>query len=384
MAEPPASPLGFASIAAHGVECTTGGSDAAPIVVRTAAQLRDAVEKRDIRDKAARTAPSRVVIVEGDIDLGVLANERPGHTLRSVGRIQVGSNVTVRGAPGATLRGGMLEVKGGHNVIIQNLRFRGLWELDPSGKYDELGWDYVRITSAGPQRSHHVWVDHCDFEKAYDGLLDINEGSDLVTVSWCRFAGDAGGPQKKVSLVGSSSDPEKAALDRGRLNVTYHHNWFTRIEERTPRARFGNIHFFNNLVEGANCATMSLCGAVTLVENCVYRGTKIATTFSHAEDNIAAGRGGTILILESQNLESRAPAKPPSNPDNRFEWEHNFKSNIARPAFRFNPPVDWTWEARDALPYAYTTEPVASLEAMVRRGWALPPHPPRPQGGTAM
>ena len=41
-----------------------------------------------------------------------------------------------------------------------------------------------------------------------------------------------------------------AALDRGRLNVTLHHNLFENIADRAPRARFGNIHAFNILVDG--------------------------------------------------------------------------------------------------------------------------------------
>src|SRR5206468_5898728 len=109
---------------------------------------------------------------------------------------------------------------------------------------------------------------------------------DLVTVSWCRFAGDERGPQKKVSLIGASSSGNAAALDRGHLNVTLHHNLFENIGDRAPRARFGNIHVFNNLIDGAENANISVMGAVTLVEKCFYKNTRIATTFSHAADSV--------------------------------------------------------------------------------------------------
>src|ERR1019366_4240458 len=106
-------------------------------------------------------------------------------------------------------------------------------------------------------------------------------------------------PQKKVSLIGHSSSANAAATDRGRLNVTLHHNWFVNIDDRALRARFGNIHAFNNLIEGAQNATISVTGAVTLVERCVYRDARIATTYSHAADTIAKGHGGTIAIVDS-------------------------------------------------------------------------------------
>lgn len=368
------APVGFATVAAYGVATTTGGGTAQPVVVHTPLELRDAAEKRDIKDKAARVSTPRVILVEGDIDLGPLANDKAGDVVKQVGVIQVGSNVTIRGAgPGATLHHGTLEVHGAHNVIIQNLRFRDLWEPDPTDKYDRLGWDYVRISNSGQIHSHHVWVDHCDFEKAYDGMVDITHGSDLVTISWCRFAGDARGPQKKVSLIGHSSGPTAAATDRGRLNVTLHHNWFVNIDDRAPRARFGNIHVFNNLIEGAQNATISVSGAITLVERSVYRDARIATTFSHADDNVAKLRGGSIVIVDSLNLEPRPMHAPAETPNVQFEFDHNFKGNVGRAELLFNPPAEWTWKDRHNLPYAYNTDATAAVTDLVRRGAGVHP-----------
>jgi pectate lyase len=371
-------PVGFAAVAALGVEGTTGGGDVAPIVVRDALAFRDSVEKRDIKNKAQRESTPRVVLVVGDIDLGVLANERPGKVLQQVGIVQVRSNLTIVGATGgATLRRGTLEVHGGHNVIIRNLHFRDLWEEDPTGAYDALGWDFLRISNAGQVRSHHVWIDHCDFEKAYDGLLDITHGSDLVTISWCRFAGDARGPQKKAMLIGHSSGPTAASVDRGRLNVTLHHNWFVDIEDRAPRARFGNIHAFNNLVEGARYATISVCGAVTLVEHCVYRDVRIATSFSHANDNVLKDRSGEICLDDSLNLLPR-PAPAPDDEAERFEAEHNFTGTVTRSELLFNPPADWTWDDRARLPYAYDPDAPEGVAAIVRGGAGVVTNPTVP------
>lgn len=359
--------VGFASVPGNGMERTTGGGNAAPTPVRTATEFRDAVERLDIKDKKLRDNTPRVVLVAADIDLGVLANEKPGKVLQSVGLVRVRSHTTIYATgEGKTIRRGVINVNGARNVILRNLRFRDLWEEDPSGSYDSLGWDYVRITNSGKTKSHHVWVDHCDFGKVYDGALDITHGSDLVTVSWCRFAGDERGPQKKCMLIGHSSSDTAAATDRGRLNVTLHHNWFQNIGDRAPRARFGNIHVFNNFVEGAENATMSVAGAVTLVENSVYRDTRIATSFSHDKDSVSHGKGGTIAIVDSRNDAPR-PAKKPETPEKRFEIENNFRSSVPREKLRFNPPADFAWNDRAALPYRYTPDPVDQVPALVAR-----------------
>ncbi|MCW1921202.1 hypothetical protein OKA05_01475 [Luteolibacter arcticus] len=217
-----AGPVGFASLDGG----TTGGGDAKTIVVHTAKELQDAIERLDVKDKKRRDSEPRVIRLAGDIDLGELANQKPGHELKKVGILQPRSNTTLEGPPGgATLTAGTIELHGVENVIIRNLRFRGLWEHDPSGEYDEMGWDYLRVTSAGKTGSRHVWVDHCDFGKVYDGQLDVVHGSDLVTISHCIFSGGEG-EQKKGLLFGHSSSDSARAQDKGHLNVTIHDCWF--------------------------------------------------------------------------------------------------------------------------------------------------------------
>jgi pectate lyase len=362
--------MGFASVPGYGVQTTTGGGEAAPTMVRTAKEFQAVVERLDIRNKDLRDNTPRVVLVEGDIDLGELANEKAGAQIKLVGTVQVRSNTTIYATgEGATLRHGILDVKGAHNVIIRNLCFRDLWEEDPSGNYDSLGWDYVRITNSGQTKSHHVWIDRCDFGKVYDGQLDITHGSDLVTVSWCHFAGDERGAQKKVSLIGHSSSANAAATDKGRLNVTFHHNWFENLDDRTPRARFGNIHFFNNFVDGAENATMSVTGAVTLVEKSVYRDTRVATSFSHDKDSVSKDRGGTICIVDSRN-EAPRPAKSSDDSvdkDKQFEIEHNFQSSVSRENLHFNASLGFEWHNLNSLPYSYRVDSVEQVPALVTK-----------------
>ncbi|MCB1225913.1 MAG: hypothetical protein KDK99_08910 [Verrucomicrobiales bacterium] len=367
-AEVPSSDLvGFASVSAYDVDTTTGGGKGKIVTVRTAKELQAAVERSDIKKKADREKVPLVIRVEGDIDLGELNNDIPGSVLEQVGRVLVGSNTTLEGASSdATIRHGIIEVHGGHNIIVRNLKFRDLWEEDPAGKYDRFGWDYVRISNSGKTHAHHVWIDHCDFEKAYDGLLDITHGSDLITISWCRFAGDERGPHKKAILIGHSSSENASKVDRGYLNVTMHHCFFENIGDRAPRARFANIHLFNNVVDGAENATISVMNAATFVENCVYRDCAIATTFSHASDTVGKQRGGRLLIAGSLNLEPRA--KPVIDSEREvFEIEHNFTSSCPASEFRFNDAAGWKWSDLSKVPYRYEPESAEAVVAQVRR-----------------
>lgn len=169
----------------------------------------------------------------------------------------VGSNTTIVGLKGAVLKGGSLQVRNAGNVIIRNLDLRDaydcfpVWQPNTGGLGDwKTAYDNIWLTGAS-----HVWVDHVTlsdkghpdaheptyFARNYlrhDGLLDITNGSDLVTVSWSRFA-----DHDKAMLIGNS---DSATGDRGRLRVTLHHNEFASVVQRAPRVRFGQVHVYNN------------------------------------------------------------------------------------------------------------------------------------------
>ncbi|MCW1914054.1 hypothetical protein OJ996_10740 [Luteolibacter sp. GHJ8] len=340
-----AGPLGFASLDGG----TDGGGDRKPVLVKTAEELRSAVERLD-QPKERRDSTPRVIRLSGDIDLGELANEKSGKVLTKVGVIRPRSHTTLEGPPGgATLRGGTIELKGVENLIIRNLRFRDLWEEDPSGEYDEMGWDYIRISSAGKKGSRRVWVDHCDFGKVYDGQLDIIHGSDLVTISHCILSG-GGQTQKKGMLIGNSSSENARAQDKGHLNVTIHDCWFKELSSRAPRLRHGNLHFFNNLVEHVGTATISVCGAATLVEGCVYRDCKVAVSNSHADDSKENNRGGITRVVDSLSL-GKKPG--PMADDNT--------------GFRFNSVGGFEWNDPLKLPYPYQAKPAAEVEVSIQR-----------------
>jgi pectate lyase len=173
-------------------------------------------------------------------------------------RQYVGSNVTIIGVgDNARLIGANIVVRNSNNVIIRNVEFSDAYDCFP--QWDptdgsEGNWNsaYDNLWIAA---STHVWIDHNTFNdgehpgsslptyfgrkfEVHDGLLDITNGADLVTVSYNIFEN-----HDKTMLIGSTNNP---TLDRGKLRVTLHHNLFDNTLQRAPRVRFGQVHVYNN------------------------------------------------------------------------------------------------------------------------------------------
>ncbi|MPY50845.1 pectate lyase family protein [Streptomyces acidicola] len=233
------TPIGFGA-------GTTGGGSAGPVTVSTLSAFQTAVTGN----------AAKVVRVNGLISLS--------------GQVDIGSNTTVLGVGSSSgFTGGGLRIKGATNVVVRNLNISK--PVAPS--------DGITV-----QESTKVWIDHNSFsadrdhdKDYYDGLLDINHGSDYVTVSWNTFK-----DHFKGSLVGHSDN--NSSEDTGHLKVTYHHNEFDNVYSRIPSLRFGTGHFYNNYVNGADTACHSRMGSQMLVENNVFRSTKIAVTTNRSSD----------------------------------------------------------------------------------------------------
>jgi len=66
-----------------------------------------------------------------------------------------------------------------NDIVIRNINFDGMWQWDDSGAHKEVGWGYIVVNGA-----NNVWIDHCSFSIAGDGLIDLKNGASNVTVSW--------------------------------------------------------------------------------------------------------------------------------------------------------------------------------------------------------
>jgi pectate lyase len=176
-------------------------------------------------------------------------------------KADVPSDTTIIGVGrNAGFKGAGLQIKGVDNVIVRNLTFESPLDCfpqwDPTDTADG-NWN-SEYDSAVIHGSTHVWIDHDTFTdgdhpdstlpsyfgrvyQQHDGELDIVKGADQVTASWNVFT-----DHDKTVLVGNSDSAATAAVDRGHLKVTFHHNLFSDLVERAPRVRFGQVDSYDN------------------------------------------------------------------------------------------------------------------------------------------
>jgi pectate lyase len=294
---PPGGIVGWATQAGG----TTGGAGGATVTVSTFADFRTQAE----------SSGARTILVNG--------------VLSGSGTVEISANKTIRGVgassgvTGATLN---IEDMSPANVIIQNMNLHGV-----------PGNDTIQIENAT-----HVWIDHNTMSSTieddpdfYDGMLDITHAGDFVTVSWNIIR-----DHWKTSLVGHSDG--NGSEDRGHLRVTYHHNWFDRTFERSPRVRFGEtVHVFNNYYsnirnDSASYAIASVEDAGLLVEGNVFENVQQACWSASGYADSGPGR----LVARDNSITNSGPCE--------------VNGTVA--------PV----------PYSYTLENVSTVKASVTAG----------------
>lgn len=267
---PPGGILGWATQAGG----TTGGAGGATVTVSSFADFRT----------QAQNSGARTILVNG--------------MLSGSGTVEISANKTIRGVgAGSGVSGTTLNIEDmtPANVIIQNMNIRGV-----------PGNDAIQIESAS-----HIWIDHNTMSSTiesdpdfYDGMLDITHAGDYVTVSWNIIRN-----HWKTSLVGHSDDNESE--DTGHLRVTYHHNWFDRTFERSPRVRFGEtVHVFNNYYSNVNnnsasYAIASVMDAGLLVEGNVFENVQQACWSASGYADSGPGR----LVARNNSLTNSGPCE---------------------------------------------------------------------------
>ncbi|CAL9557553.1 Pectate lyase [Streptomyces sp. enrichment culture] len=224
--------------------------------------------------------------------------------------LPVGSHTTIVGlGDDAVLKGASLRIKDADNVIVRNLELRDaydcfpVWQPNTGGLGDwKAAYDTLELDNAT-----HVWIDHVtasdkghpdEREPAYfarnhlrhDGLLDITGGSDLVTVSWSRFA-----DHDKAMLIGNG---DTVTGDRGKLRVTLHHNEFESVVQRAPRVRFGRVHLYNNRYVVPDDAHGYRYSIGVSTESRIYAENNAFTTPAHVEAaDLVKSWNGTALHI---------------------------------------------------------------------------------------
>lgn len=227
-------------------------------------------------------------------------------------RIRVGSNTTIVGlGKDAVILGGWLDLRGtssvnATNIIIRNITFEDTYDCFPAWAPTDgtLGAWNALYDSISLRYTNHVWIDHNTFLdrttldslapqyfgvlfQQHDGLLDITNESDLVTVSWNRFE-----DHDKVMLISGS---DSNTTDRGKLRITLHHNLFQNTGQRTPRVRFGKVHIYNNYYKQINNPTYVYAWGVGK-ESMIYAENNYFTTDQKlAPEAVIAVYTGTMI-----------------------------------------------------------------------------------------
>ncbi len=265
----------------------TGGGTAAPTVVSTYAELKTAINATAVK----------VIHISGQITFPTagrltLQNQTGKSILGLAGAKLISVDLTSGGS-------GILYAKNSSNILIKNITFEG------PGAYDVDGNDNLTIDNCTS-----VWVDHCTFQDALDGNLDIKNASDLITVTWTKFqylktpipGGSGGSNDHRFSnLFGSGDD---ATQDEGKLRITMQYCWWgPGVKERMPRVRFGKVHLLNNYFNSSvsNYCIYAGYKADLLIEGNYFENVKNPVrleagklTAAQLVDNTFAGATGTM------------------------------------------------------------------------------------------
>lgn len=178
--------------------------------------------------------------------------------------IKIPSNTTLLGVgenAGFTSTNIMLHVD--TNIVIRNLTFEApvdhFTSWDPNDG-EEGSWN-ARFDAMSSVTASNIWVDHVTFTDGrypdssaspgpngkpinfHDGLFDMKDGTDFVSVTNSRFE-----THDKTMLLGSGDD--NADTDAGKLRITIAHNHFDGTGQRSPRVRYGAVHVLNNYYSG--------------------------------------------------------------------------------------------------------------------------------------
>jgi pectate lyase len=339
--------------------------------------------------------------------------------------IQNKNGLTIFSANGATIRHATFNFKRCNNVIVRNLKFDELWEWDESSKgdYDRNDWDFIDLGNSGTVSN--IWVDHCTFTKAYDGIIDIKGGSPNITISWCKYTGDDGASNRnswvwqqidslesnktsyafynflrthgftttnivtiiqghdKTHLIGATTADENT-----NFSVTLHHEWFMNPWDRLPRLRGGNVHDYNLYVDDtAGLAARRLRDSIaaTITNSSDSNALNNTYSFKPFLNGSISTEGGAVLVEKSVYLDCLWPLRDNQTDvtdtnytgkiealDTIYQFDNTvIRGNSTDPGNPLGPfqanihfPFSWNLPGNQ-LPYTYYPDDPAQLQAIL-------------------
>ena len=373
------------------------------------------------------SAAKKPFVLSGPLETARAASAR---RQAAIVRIAIGSNTTLIGArhpAGQLINGNLLIREGVDNVVIRNLTFLDAFDEFPT--WDPTDTFVVDPTKPGCQETYldpdtgpqkcpggrwnssydnlsvlggtHVWIDHCTFSDGarqdqafpsvfeapyvgvdflvehHDGLVDITQKSNYVTMSFNRFE-----RHDKTNLIGAS-DTATVANGFGLLGVTVHHNYYKRAGQRMPRVRFGKVHVYDNVYQGtlgdlgpdgtAIPRNRFLYGigigylAKLVLENNVFRvqapcGVEVPDGVMFSNWHKAAPTSGTGLDVGQKTYLQASGTMLNGVPKDLFAIANAAALAAGKPALE---STDAVWSP--ASTYPYTLDPVETVEDLVVR-----------------
>jgi len=273
------------------------------------------------------------------------------------------------------------------DIVFRNLSLNELWEWDEAtqGAYDVNDWDYFTV-----EESSGIWLDHLDFHRSYDGLMDVKSGVSDITISWSRlvFEPDAFIETQMAWLeehldnysyyrtfrttygVSAEAMVEYASLQKKGFNlgnptdgngfegitVTLHLLDVKKLCDRFPRIRKGDVHLYQceldntdiyqyNITHGGpdltNQGIVTTEGGAVLMENCIFR--YVASPIKNNQKDNLPQYSGEYRVIDSQLV---TPTRDffGSSGETGTLWTH---SNAAAATIEFG------FRNYAELPYAY-------------------------------
>jgi pectate lyase len=342
--------------------------------------------------------------------------------------IQKKSGLTIFSANGATIRHACFNIKSAGNVIVRNLKFDELWEWDEASKgdYDKNDWDFIDLGNSGTVSN--IWIDHCTFTKAYDGICDIKQGSYNITFSWNKYTGDDGATNTnswvwqqintlesnrtsyamynflrnngfspaeivtiiqghdKTHLIGATTDSINA-----QHTLTFHHQWYINPWDRLPRLRGGNVHCYNIYVDDTLALAANRLRATRAAAMSTANQNTLNNTYSFKPflNGSISTESGAVLVEKSVYIDCLTPLRnnqtDPSDSfytgkilgldtiyqmDNTDGTATTVRGNSTDPNNPLGPfqatviPFSWNLSGGQ-LPYSYTMDDPSQLAAIV-------------------
>lgn len=338
--------------------------------------------------------------------------------------------LTIFSATGVTIKHCTFNIKNTHNIIVRNLKFDEMWEWDEAtkGQYDSNDWDFIDIGNGGT--TTNVWIDHCTFTKAYDGIVDTKGGSYNITFSWNKYIGDDEATnqnsfvRQQIAVLESSrptfynflrtngfSEEQIIEIIQGHdkthllgqndldsannvCTMTCHHNWAINLWDRNmPRLRAGNVHNYNNYVDDQGVLVErrlrdSVAATMTASAQSALNNTY---SFDPPINGCISTENGAFLVEKNVFIDCLWPLRnnqtDPTNPAYTGKIEaldtiyifHNTdgtttnirgnSTDSGSPLGPFQAPIiPFSWNGFSSLPYSYTLDDPSNVQSIVTAG----------------